>query len=687
MLSRRGAAAGLVVALAALSILPVAAAPPAAALCLGSAPELCPASALTLAAVVDGTGAGVVATAGTTGGVAGVSLGNALANGAAAAAVSVLGWQAGEVVIGDAETGTGAAGLDLGPPPGWSGMPVHSQYYGPRSGGGEGTWTWAVVDVQQNYPSGALVTVATSGPRQWFGYGGLEMHCRWKDPASPNAWPTTTWGPTFGQVGSTSWPTGSAQLWCPHGDQVLDHLVYTAGTGGEGQEYHPEIWGVPVTWYPPGDARRPEYAPGSGSITRHLQCVGADGATTHLSDAVPADAGVPATIGVEALTCPPGMVASAFSSTWTPRGGSPQVLTPHTSTPQWVRDTPQQYPDCVGQQCLVQLHRLDPAQSCGPLGADCPTWYIDPDRATSYTCTWGPYTVALDHCSVYREPGRLTPNAFIDSHGTTQYIPWPALDLESGPVATLRSRLVNRYGLDHGCAVLGEKLRDFAPQVAVPDTVQVCTGLSVQASLRFADATTSTGPDVVFWALLDAANGTEPTTLHPDCDALDAVGNCVTTDSPPEATVEPEPQPDPAGAGILPPPNCMDDPTRDSLLAGLPLERHHMATDKTGFWKTEYERIAGAYGLDLGGDWNYDEVKNTLRHRGAHPWNYHNWVFENMELADETAFATYPDPADIELRKALFLELFDRWVSEVVRKDPSIVKVAYWKCRPFYKWR
>lgn len=131
----------------------------------------------------------------------------------------------------------------------------------------------------------------------------------------------------------------------------------------------------------------------------------------------------------------------------------------------------------------------------------------------------------------------------------------------------------------------------------------------------------------------------------------------------------------------------MDDQTRNSLLVGLPLQRHHMATDKTGSWKTEYERIAGAYGLDLAGDWNYDAAKNTLRHSGSHPWNYHNWVYENMEIADETAFVAYPDPVDIELRKALFLELFDRWVSQVVRKDPSIVKVAYWKCRPFYRWR
>lgn len=674
MLSRRGAGAGLVVALAALSILPVAAAPPAAALCLGSAPELCPASTLTLAAVVDGTGAGVVATAGTTGGVAGVSLGNTLANGAAAAAVSVLGWQAGEVVIGDAEAGTGAAGLDLGPPPGWSGMPVHSQYYGP-GGFGQGTWTWTVTDVEQNYPTGVQVTVATTGPFQQYGYGGLEMHCRWKDPASPYAgsWPTTKFGPTFGHAGSTSWPSGSAQLWCPHGDQVFDHVVFVAGAGGMFQEYRPEIWGVPVTWYPPGDARRPEYAPGSGSITRHLQCVGADGATTHLSDAVPADAGVPATIGVEALTCPPGMVASAFSSTWTPQGGSPQVLTPHTSTPQWVRDIPQQYPDCVGQLCLVQLHRLDPAQSCGPLGADCPTWYIDPDRATSYTCTWGPYTVALDHCSVYREPGRLTPNAFIDSHGTTQYIPWPALDLESGPVATLRSRLVNRYGLDHGCAVLGEKLRPLAPDLSIPDVVIVCRAHGVQTALRFASRTSgSPGTDGVFTALLDAPYGPEPPVLDPDCmySDLDEPG-CVDEGAPSEEPTA-EPEPEPAGAGIKPPPSCIEDPwVRGLLVESMPEQYHHMAT-KYGDWAKRFQEIAGPYGLSINDSakaWNLVRIP----HRGPHPAGYHQWVLDNMLEADRVANGDVVE----------FKRLFTAWVVDVVKNDPSIVRHSYWNCEKY----
>jgi hypothetical protein len=111
-----------------------------------------------------------------------------------------------------------------------------------------------------------------------------------------------------------------------------------------------------------------------------------------------------------------------------------------------------------------------------------------------------------------------------------------------------------------------------------------------------------------------------------------------------------------------------------------------MATDKTGSWLVQFQAIASQYGLDVSdpsGQWNLF----NMPHQGAHPWNYHNWVYQNMVLADEAAWAQYPDQADLDLRKAVFLDLFDKWVVEVVLHDPTITRAGYWKCRSFYKWR
>jgi hypothetical protein len=76
-----------------------------------------------------------------------------------------------------------------------------------------------------------------------------------------------------------------------------------------------------------------------------------------------------------------------------------------------------------------------------------------------------------------------------------------------------------------------------------------------------------------------------------------------------------------------------------------------------------------------------------MPHRGSHPWNYHDWVFQNMELADQAARAQFPADADKAQRTSLFVELFEKWVTKVVEKDPTIVKAGCWKCQPNYKWR
>jgi hypothetical protein len=95
-----------------------------------------------------------------------------------------------------------------------------------------------------------------------------------------------------------------------------------------------------------------------------------------------------------------------------------------------------------------------------------------------------------------------------------------------------------------------------------------------------------------------------------------------------------EPQPDPSGAGIKPPANCMDDTARNQLLEASPLNEHHVAAHENKQWTHLFEDIASRYGLDLNGEWN---KMPGLRHRGPHPPEYHDWVRRNMERAHQWA--------------------------------------------------
>jgi len=108
---------------------------------------------------------------------------------------------------------------------------------------------------------------------------------------------------------------------------------------------------------------------------------------------------------------------------------------------------------------------------------------------------------------------------------------------------------------------------------------------------------------------------------------------------------------------------------RQALLEGMPEQFHHMASDKHSEWSPRFRRIADRYGLsitDSAREWNVHEIP----HRGPHHPDYHQWVLDNMEAADEVA------DGDV----AVFRDLFSRWVVQVVRSDPTIVRWAYWDC-------
>jgi hypothetical protein len=71
------------------------------------------------------------------------------------------------------------------------------------------------------------------------------------------------------------------------------------------------------------------------------------------------------------------------------------------------------------------------------------------------------------------------------------------------------------------------------------------------------------------------------------------------------------------------------------------------------------------YGLDLNDSWN----KDLLPHQGRHPNAYHDFVLEQMNLADELAMGN----------AELFLKLFQEFVKDKVISNPEMLYSDFWK--------
>lgn len=646
----RGAAVG------AMSVLFLASlgAPAAEAYC-GS---LCTPNGLMVLEASEAGSSAVVATSATTQGISGIQLGSALSGsaGAGAAAITLAGWPTGQVAISN-----GAAGLAKGVDPlaGWEAdpseaiVPVGELW----TGGGVGNYFRARITIDYNTTTGGTITAG-----RYFGTGlqGINTTIKivFSQPAEPIPVPhkhsgSLTGWKTFGAPGSAT------------ATQTITVMPGATGFDANGHR-----------WYAPGQANRPaDVSVTAGAVTRYVTCVGAAGVAQTVSGQIAVDMGQEGAFLAPAVTCPPGTVPSRFWSTWRPQGGEEQLLTPETTTPEWVRSIASQYPDCLSQQCFLRLFKVSDGTeiSCGELAANCEDWYIEPDRTAAYKCYWGSYAVALHYCSVFRDPGRILSNAHVDENGNAAYDEWPELLITSATAQRLIGRLTDRYQLE-SCAALGEAVRAEMRVVAVPDLTGVCAASGVTAALHFARGSdVSTGPLDVMPALFDAADGPLLSEFHPECDELALDGSCIDG----EVLVAPEPQPDPAGGAIKPPSNCLDPLARQLLEDSMPVEGHHMAT-KYGELGEEFRQIFDSYSLSIDGLWNVWEI----RHRGPHPWNYHDWVMQNTRRADAAA-----QLAPASQQAAVFQSLFKQYVVDPVLQDSTIVRAAYWKCKEDYRWR
>jgi len=617
--------------------------------------SLCSPSGLVVLETLEGSASVAVATSTTGAGVSGISLSHVLGGtaGTAGAAVTLVGWPGDDIDIQPGVQGleTGPANVGWVPDPSQSVTPA-GEYW--TSGG---SFFKATVDINYTTESGGTITI-----NRYFGTGlqgiNTSLATVYSNPMEP--------------VGTEIKHLGRMTGWQTFGAPGTKNSSQT-------QTFPPGITGFVVAghrWYAPGQPNRPNpERVGVGIVTRYASCVGANDTVYEISHRVPVDIAEPGSNAAPALLCPSGTVVSSFWSTWTPDRGVEQTLTPVTGTPEWVRQVPDAYPDCLVDECTLQLwsQSLDGPVSCGSLAVDCPDWYVSADRQSRYKCTWGVYEVALHYCSVLRDPGFVLPNARIDDRGNVAYSAWPPLKVDSAPVQRAASRLVQRYG-DDSCEVLVEAVRIGIALVATPDLHAICTTGGVVRALAFAQgSSTAMGLLDIVPPLMHAADGSRIDARDPECEQFAEDGTCIEGDAVPDA----EPEPDPVSGAIKPPQNCLDDRARQALEDSMPEQGHHMAT-WYGLFGVEFAQIFAQYGLDINGAWN---VK-AIPHRGPHPWSYHNWVLTNVRRASASARLV---PA--ELQADVFRRLFTQYVVDVVERDPTIVRAAYWKCRDDYRWR
>lgn len=116
-------------------------------------------------------------------------------------------------------------------------------------------------------------------------------------------------------------------------------------------------------------------------------------------------------------------------------------------------------------------------------------------------------------------------------------------------------------------------------------------------------------------ALIDAATGSTPTVFHPDCDHVSADGTCLDEGTPTPVS-DPTPEPDPAGAGIAPPPNCLNGAARTELTGDMPDHYHHMAT-KYGDWGAQFQTDRRSVWAECGGQCAHVERVPDAPHRAS----------------------------------------------------------------------
>lgn len=182
-----------------------------------------------------------------------------------------------------------------------------------------------------------------------------------------------------------------------------------------------KIAGAGVEWRPAGhpDGQPPAIEGQIGTVTTTIECINAAGAVSTFTSSQLVQYAPGAAFETPAISCPEGRVLYGYGVTWTPAGGgAPEVIIPWTVTPEWVHSVPVEYPGCVdpAAPCELRLFIQTPQglEYCGVAAIGCPSWWLDPSKLERYQCMWGPYTVELGACNVFRTPGQVKPNVQLE---------------------------------------------------------------------------------------------------------------------------------------------------------------------------------------------------------------------------------------------------------------------------------
>lgn len=172
-------------------------------------------------------------------------------------------------------------------------------------------------------------------------------------------------------------------------------------------------------YYPQGHPDRPEEPQAGfvGTFEETYECRDGSGAITpHVIQTPVVGMGETVNVDLPAFECPPGETLVSALIEWVTDAGR-QTVYDYTA-PEWVYDTPTEWPGCVDGSCELSLWVLTGGTkyvSCGQYAVGCPDWWQDPDKIDNYECRYGPYVVELGMCSVFRKPGKVSPNVKVDT--------------------------------------------------------------------------------------------------------------------------------------------------------------------------------------------------------------------------------------------------------------------------------
>lgn len=276
-------------------------------------------------------------------------------------------------------------------------------------------WSEEVV-VSSTQVLGSYEFVATTTPAVAAGSGtsqrgfgvGFQVTCR-----NTTSGVFSVYGETQGVQGNLTWGgsvrtyerSGTINRTCPAGS-VLDRVDY--------YQYETRISPSPsVTWenlagqY--GVDPTPRFV---GTLEAEFVCRSGSGDTNHLVS-TPVDVAAVDTVNIDMpeFNCPPGETLVHGIIEWVTDAGRQTVY--EYDAPEWVQDIPTEWPNCADGSCTLSLWQvLSPTKivGCGQYAVGCPEWWQDPYKADNYECHYGAYVVQLGMCSVFRNPGKVSPN-------------------------------------------------------------------------------------------------------------------------------------------------------------------------------------------------------------------------------------------------------------------------------------